>query len=319
MFSQGANVDRPSMRGPTGFDVEGALKLGLTPDMIEKYANLNNIGKQEAKDWQDIEGPNGAKIRQAFDKFGQPIGSGVSGYVAPVQVNQGGGGITFAKPVAGQKFPVTMTATEKDASARGWAGVNQGNQRLALDEKKFALDTANGGYSARPLPAAALKMQNDAIDAIGTAAGVNKQLANLATQIETGKLSFGPVSNLANSALNAAGMSTEQSRNFGSFTSTLERLRNESLRLNSGVQTDGDAQRAWNELFQNINDTDLVKQRLQEITAINKRAEELQRLKVDQIRSNYNAPPMDYTKMQNAPSGVSTGNTSGGWGIQRVN
>ena len=149
MFSQGAKVEAPSMRGPTGFDVQGALALGLTPDMIEKYASLNNIGKQEAKDWQDIEGPNGAKIRQAFDKYGQPIGSGVSGYVAPVQVNQGGGGITFAKPVAGANFPVSMTATEKDASARGWAGVRQGDQRIGLEREKFGFEKLGGGANGK--------------------------------------------------------------------------------------------------------------------------------------------------------------------------
>jgi hypothetical protein len=90
-----------------------------------------------------------------------------------------------------------------------------------------------------------------------------------------------------------AGWSTEESRNFASFKSTLERLRNESLRLNTGVQTDGDAQRAWNELFQNINDTGLVQQRLKEIQAINKRGAELHRLRVDSVRGNYGAGPLD--------------------------
>ena len=59
--------------------------------------------------------------------------------------------------------------------------------------------------------------------------------------------------------------------------------------------------------------------RLENINRIRLEKEELQRLKVDQIRGNYNAPPMDYTKLQSAPSGVNTGGTSGGWGIQRVN
>jgi hypothetical protein len=92
-----------------------------------------------------------------------------------------------------------------------------------------------------------------------------------------------------------AGMSTEESRNFATFKSNMERLRNESLRLNTGVQTDGDAQRAWNELFQNINDTKLVQQRLQEIQRINARGVELQKLKIDSVRANYGKGPMDVT------------------------
>lgn len=52
----------------------------------------------------------------------------------------------------------------------------------------------------------------------------------------------------------------------------MERLRNESLRLNAGVQTEGDAQRAWNELFGNLNDESVVKAQLQRIQQLNNRA-----------------------------------------------
>lgn len=156
----------------------------------------------------------------------------------------------------------------------------------------------------KPLPPAALKMQQDALDKIGIASSINADLGAVGKQIESGKLKFGPVSNLANSALNATGLSTEESRNFSSFKSTLERLRNESLRLNTGVQTDGDAQRAWNELFQNINDTGLVKQRLKEIQGINARAAELQRLRADSVRANYGMAPVDAGAYQNQPAAL---------------
>ncbi|MOA00624.1 hypothetical protein D3C78_1199960 [compost metagenome] len=74
---------------------------------------------------------------------------------------------------------------------------------------------------------------------------------------------------------------------------TMEKLRNESLRLNAGVQTDGDAQRAWNELLTNINDPQLVRQRLQEIKALNERAFEIRQSKVDQRRATAGAPGLD--------------------------
>jgi hypothetical protein len=108
-----------------------------------------------------------------------------------------------------------------------------------------------------------------------------------------------------------AGMSSDESRNFATFKSNMERLRNESLRLNTGVQTDGDAQRAWNELFQNITDTDLVKQRLQEIQRINKRGAELQKLKVDNVRANYGYEPLDVSPQMNQQPALQGGvNTS---------
>ena len=148
---------------------------------------------------------------------------------------------------------------------------------------------------SKPLPTPALKMQTDALEQIGIAGGINADLGRIQAQIDSGALDFGPVSNMFNQGLNLAGISTEQSRNFGSFKATLEKLRNDSLRLNTGVQTDGDAQRAWNELFQNINDKEFVKQRLAEIQQLNARAVELKKVQIDSIRANFGAPPYDFS------------------------
>lgn len=159
------------------------------------------------------------------------------------------------------------------------------------------------GAPAKPLPVAALKLRGEAQDAADTAEGINERLGVVEKRIADKKLSFGPVSNLANSALNATGMSTEGSRNLASFKSDMEKLRNDSLRLNKGVQTDGDAQRAWNELFQNINDTKLVQQRLTEIKQINARAKNLRLLEVDTINRNYGGTS-EATTMKPAPASV---------------
>ena len=211
-------------------------------------------------------------------------------------VNLGNRSVTQSiDPVTGQvkQVATNMMGVSPDAA------LSASTQRRGQDMTDARQREANAaeGYSTKPLPAQALKMQNEAIDAIGAATGINQLLGNVERQIQSGKVKFGPVSNLVNQGLNASGMSTEESRNFSSFKSNLEKIRNESLRLNAGVQTDGDAQRAWNELFQNINDTNLVKQRLAEIKSLNNRAVELQKLKVDNVRANYRAAPFDYTKM----------------------
>lgn len=158
--------------------------------------------------------------------------------------------------------------------------------------------------SAKPMPATALKMQNEALDVIGIASSVQADLGAIEKQISDGKLSFGPVSNITNNLRNLAGNSSEESRNFSTFKSSLEKLRNDSLRLNKGVQTDGDAQRAWNELFQNINDTKLVSQRLAEIKQINARAVDLQKRSVEDIRNNFGQEPYDFTVQTNVPAAV---------------
>lgn len=166
---------------------------------------------------------------------------------------------------------------------------------------------AEGGLAQKPLPTTALKLQTEALEKLAVASNINTDLAAIESQIESGKLRFGPISNLQNTVANMAGMSTEQSRNFATFKSTLEKLRNDSLRLNTGVQTDGDAQRAWNELFQNINDTEFVKQRLGEIRKINERGADLQKLQVDNIRANYNAPQIDYTQYETQAPALNNG------------
>lgn len=148
---------------------------------------------------------------------------------------------------------------------------------------------------SEPLPAAVLKQRQGELDAIGTASGIQADLAKFEKQIDDGKLSFGLAGNRINRGMNATGLSSEESRNFASFQSGMEKLRNDSLRLNAGVQTDGDAQRAWNELFANINDTNVVRQRLREISQLNARAAELRKNNVDLIQQNYGREPFDFS------------------------
>lgn len=149
------------------------------------------------------------------------------------------------------------------------------------------------GKGKSELPATALKMQQEHQDAIGSAAGINTTIDKILNQIETGRLSLSPIDRAVAYARNNTNNSNEQSRNIASFQATLEKLRNDSLRLNAGVQTDGDAKRAWNQLVTNINDKELVRQRLKEISEINEQAIKLHKLEIEQIRQNFNAPQLD--------------------------
>lgn len=210
--------------------------------------------------------------------------------------------MTQSTAIRGQDL---SAATSRANNANTVAATDRATDQRAAAAKAAAEQKA----ATKPLSPAALKMQQESLDAIGTASSINADLVGLANQIDSGKLKFGPMSNFANSALNATGLSTEESRNFASFKSTLEKLRNDSLRLNKGVQTEGDAVRAWNELFQNINDTKLVRQRLDEVKALNDRAVQLRKLDVDTIRSNFNQDPMDYSKFTDQKAAV--GQTEG--------
>lgn len=238
----------------------------------------------------------------------------------PARPLVGGPGSVFLDPVTRQ--PILSVPFKEEAPKLPPLGqlqqyretLPQGDPRRREVDAAIANDTRPPKYATapteaapkppKPLPAGAVKMQQESLDKIGIAGSINADLGGLVQQIDGGKLSFGPVSNLVNKGLNLAGASTEQSRNLSTFRSTLERLRNESLRLNTGVQTDGDAQRAWNELFENVTDTKLVKQRLQEIQRINERGAELQRLRINSIRAEYGHDPLDPAQYQKQPPAV---------------
>lgn len=167
------------------------------------------------------------------------------------------------------------------------------------------------------LPTAALKLQDEKLGEIGIAGSINSDLGALREQLEPQvglkgqsvdpALQLGPVQNLYSQGRNMLGMSNQNSRNFASFKSTIEKLRNDSLRLNKGVQTEGDAQRAWNELFANINDPEVVGQRIDEIQRINQRAVDLKRLEIDSLRANFGLDPMDTQKFSAPPAAVGQG------------
>lgn len=153
------------------------------------------------------------------------------------------------------------------------------------------LEPIPGGPASRgtkQLPAQLQKIEQSDLEDIGVASSMGADIASIKAQLDTGALKLGPVENVASKAKNLAGLSDEQSRNFATFRATLEKIRNDSLRLNKGVQTEGDAVRAWNELLSNINDPNLVKQRLGEIENINQRAAQLKIAKVQTLRRNNN-------------------------------
>ena len=202
------------------------------------------------------------------------------------------------------KLADQRTSREEAAALRRELAANASADRRLI---AGMVDARREQKNVPKLPTSALKMQQEELDAIGTSSSINADLGAMAQQIESGKLKLGMVDNLAAKAKNFVGASDESSRNLATFQATLEKLRNDSLRLNKGVQTEGDAQRAWNEMLTNINDPKLVKQRLSEIQKINERAANLRGMNVETIRSNFGVEPIDTTPRKNLPAAVGGG------------
>lgn len=286
--------------GDGGFDTNAAIQAVMRIDPmrgLELQRSLAKVGPKFDSGITFVNGPDGkpVAVRTADDGSVKQLDG-----LAPrekLQLENLGGRSVAVNPFelqSGQSFDRTATPDTLISAATQ----RRGQDITARGQDMVDRRAVSSMPTNKPIPTAALKMQQSELDALSTASGIDGQLGRIQGQLESGKLSFGPVSNLINQARNASGMSTEESRNQASFRSTLEKLRNDSLRLNAGVQTDGDAQRAWNELFTNLNDTDLVKQRLGEIRGINTRAAQIRKLNVDGIRANYGRDPLDTSQYE---------------------
>lgn len=154
-------------------------------------------------------------------------------------------------------------------------------------EEDRRIERAKKIAEAKPLPGPAQKIQQDLLEKIGITSGIQADMNSFISQIDNKELDLGLFENYSNRLKTFGGVSTKQSRAFASFNSSLERMRNDSLRLNNGVQTEGDAQRAWNELFANLNDQKYVRERLEQIVAINKRGKAEQEYKLLVLRESY--------------------------------
>lgn len=147
------------------------------------------------------------------------------------------------------------------------------------------------------IPVGVQNAEKEDLEAIQSLNTVNTSLGKFDTLIKTGKLNLGLLNNYEARFRNTIGKSDESSRNFSSFSAELERLRNESLRLNKGVQTEGDSQRAWNELIANINDPEVVRQRIKEIIEINQRAVRFRQNLIAQRRDDNRLPQLSLDRI----------------------
>lgn len=139
--------------GLGGFDVQQALNAGFEPKMIQELANLRNAGR--AKVARTVEGmdENGRPVTYQVDEFGQRVGDGIGQWKAPLTINQGDR-TTLLNPATMQtlgSLGINMSPSERDASARGWAGNNLAQQRLAMDKANsgdngYTFNAQLGGY-----------------------------------------------------------------------------------------------------------------------------------------------------------------------------
>ena len=210
-------------------------------------------------------GPDGKMRHIPIDQYGNRVGEGFAGYEKP------------QKP--------TYLKTNNGYMSVGDDGVP--TPVVGSDGGVLQAHGAGASGAQKPMPVTALRMIEDNKNAIFTANNISGMMKETLGHIESGSLKFGPLSNWSNKALNWAGQSTPESQQYANAQANFEKMRNDSLRLNKGTQTEGDAQRAWNELFENMNDEKIVADRLRKIIDLNARAVEERQGMLDEVYSNY--------------------------------
>lgn len=140
---------------------------------------------------------------------------------------------------------------------------------------------------AKPLPPAVAKLKDEHIGAIGAVENLDKRLSTWEDKVKTGKLQVGLVRNIAGQARNFMGKSDANSVEFAKFKSSLEEMRNGVLLLHKGVQTEGDAVRAMDQIMANINDQKVVAAQLEKLRAVNRDAVSVRKQQLKALNEEY--------------------------------
>lgn len=151
-------------QGPDGqmkFDIRAGLELGIPPEQLKQYAEAPQFGAAKVARTQTVDDGQGGKRVIQLDDYGNEVGAGYGGYVAPQLVDTGDRK-QFVTPQAGQAFDVNMSPSQADASSRGWAGVNLRGEsndiaretnsvmrELGLQEKRLKVDELEAKQSDR--------------------------------------------------------------------------------------------------------------------------------------------------------------------------
>jgi hypothetical protein len=143
----------PQAQNAGDIDYMGLMQQGVPFDILKDLAATRNLGREEVARVQDIEGANGGKTLQGFDKYGRPVGEGANGYIEPKLVNLGDKQV-FTKPVAGLSLTMGQTPDSKASNALGWAnhGLSAANSKAsnalgwannALSRERLSMDKAD--------------------------------------------------------------------------------------------------------------------------------------------------------------------------------
>jgi|TARA_R110000764_G_scaffold197483_2_gene282652 hypothetical protein len=145
------------------------------------------------------------------------------------------------------------------------------------------------------------KAETDDIYALETSKNINKDVDKFDKLITDKKLEFGVFDTGGDYFKGLTGFQGEEEINSSKFKSFIQKLRNDSLKLNKGIQTDADAKRVMGELFEafDSNNSNVIQEKLREIKRINETAIALRKKTLINRRDGQNVKPFDFSKLGN--------------------
>jgi hypothetical protein len=147
---------------PAGYMPPQAASTQITPeiaakwvaaggdlDVLRKLAESKDFGRAKVARTESIAGPDGMPRTQQLDDFGRPVGDALPQAVKLERLNTGNAFTAVNPYTPGGPIPINMSASERDSSARGWAGVANQRERLAFDKAQAG---GGGGFEYRQTP-----------------------------------------------------------------------------------------------------------------------------------------------------------------------
>ncbi len=176
-----------------------------------------------------------------------------------------------------------------------FAGQGMKNEQAKQDiENKGKIDTELKVSQNAPLPAPVIKLIKETKDGINTTTQLVVKGIDLHDKIKDGTLNLGMFKNMTSEIANKLGNSTPESREYNNLVSYVAELTNNKLLLQKGVQAKDDADRAGKAILNNLNDTELVKERLAYLIKINDDLILEQEKSLDDILKQSNKSPDAY-------------------------
>ena len=213
-------------------------------------------------------------------------------------------------PAAGQPAPAAVKPTP--ATGGSLPGVRKLKSRaefatLAPGEKgEFEGEVQYGTTSGpkqivapkeppKPWAAKLQEAEDEDLAGIGTYSNTTADLRNLTRQIDKGEINLSLVGNALTKTKSFVGLGGEEGAKLSDLEKTIYKIRDDTLRLNKGVQTEGDAKRELETLIGSMNDPVKVRAALIRIEKINARAVQLKSAILQNRRKAYGFEPMDLT------------------------